>query len=71
VKCLGITGWLFGHAFHPRHTIEEHSTGYRPDEFRDGTVKIKGDMPTRTYSKLHYGDVCERCGETRNQGEPA
>jgi hypothetical protein len=69
MRCLGIIGLLLGHSFEARYSIEEESTGFHVDDFPDGAkVKISGETPTRTYSKQYHGDVCERCGETRNGG---
>ena len=50
--CVGLIGWIFGHAFKARSS----GSRYRTKDAR-GLV----DNQSRTYE----GDVCVRCGKTR------
>ena len=57
--CRGIGGWLFGHDYRPRFSVERKHTCpvWGPPE----VMRAAADE-TRTY----HDDVCRRCGDTVN-----
>lgn len=62
--CLGFLGWLFGHKFQPRYSVEESK---QLGGIYDAPLWISApELPEDAYKRTYHGDVCVRCGKSVN-----
>lgn len=60
-ECKGVTGWLFGHKYRPRHDRQKGPIPNTIDRISGACPEaIDALMPTK---ETYVCDVCERCGD--------
>lgn len=64
-RCMGVTGWLFGHDYRARYD-KGPAGDVQMHWFR---VQDLVDAAEASKQITYRGDVCRRCGDVVNTGE--